>query len=154
MESQTKRRRIAVLNGPNLNLLGRREPGIYGSATLEDIETLVREHCVGHGAGAEFFQSNSEAELVEQIHARGDSIDGWVINAAALTHTSIAIRDALLASGRPFVEVHISNVLAREPFRHPSMLAGAAAGVISGFGAQSYVLGVRALLDLLDRGPA
>jgi len=154
MESQTKRRRIAVLNGPNLNLLGRREPGIYGSATLEDIETLVREHCAGHGAGAEFFQSNSEAELVEQIHARGDSIDGWVINAAALTHTSIAIRDALLASGRPFVEVHISNVLAREPFRHPSMLAGAAAGVISGFGAQSYVLGVRALLDLLDRGPA
>ncbi|MCE2422886.1 MAG: type II 3-dehydroquinate dehydratase [Gemmatimonadetes bacterium] len=154
MESQTKRRRIAVLNGPNLNLLGRREPGIYGSATLEDIEALVREHCAGHGAGAEFFQSNSEAELVEQIHARGDSIDGWVINAAALTHTSIAIRDALLASGRPFVEVHISNVLAREPFRHRSMLAGAAAGVISGFGAQSYMLGVRALLDLLDRGPA
>ncbi len=147
--------RILVLHGPNLNLLGTREPGHYGNMTLADINRQLIE--VGDSLGAEIvsFQSNHEGEIVDRIQQAGGSsndignIDGIVINPAAYTHTSIAIRDALLASRIPFVEVHLSNIHRREEFRHRSMLADAAAGVLAGFGPQSYALALRGLTEIL-----
>ncbi|KAB2925718.1 MAG: type II 3-dehydroquinate dehydratase [Candidatus Contendobacter sp.] len=138
--------KLLLLNGPNLNLLGTREPGVYGSTTLADIERrcaeLARElgpHELSH------FQSNAEHELLDRIHAaRREDIAFIVINPAAFTHTSVALRDALLGVGIPFVEVHLSNVFAREPFRHHSYLSDIAVGVISGLGAQGYELALRA----------
>lgn len=147
----TARRRIGVLHGPNLNLLGRREPEVYGHATLEDVDGIVAEAAGGLGAEIVAFQSNLEGALVDWIQAEAGRVDGWIVNAGGFTHTSVALRDALLAAGRPFVEVHLSNVFARESFRHTSLLADAAVGVVAGFGPASYVLGLRGLLEHLDR---
>lgn len=140
---------IAVVNGPNLNVLGRREPGIYGAASLEDIHSALKEKFAGR-AEVSFYQSNSEGALVDIIQSLDGKADGVVINAAAYTHTSVALRDALLAVRLPFVEVHLSNVFSREEFRHVSLLADVAVGVVSGFGAASYELGLDGLLRKLD----
>lgn len=142
--------RIGVVHGPNLNLLGRREPEVYGSATLADVDAAVETEAAELGVAVTAFQSNLEGELVDWIQARAADVDGWLVNAAGFTHTSVALRDALLASERPFVEVHISNVFARESFRHTSVLADVAVGVISGFGAMGYVLGLRGLVGRLE----
>ena len=142
-------KRVLFLNGPNLNRLGTREPEKYGRATLADINAELLALCTSLGVAADFFQSNHEGALVDRIHAAtapDTRADGIVINAGAYTHTSIAIRDALLAVGLPFVEVHLSNVHAREPFRHHSYLSDVAMGVVFGFGARSYELGLRGLL--------
>ena len=140
--------RILVLNGPNLNLLGSREPDLYGQDTLASIESDLTEAAAGHEIG--FFQSNAESELIERIHRAGnDGVDFILINPAALTHTSVALRDALLGVAIPFIEVHISNVFAREPFRHRSYLSDVAVGVISGMGAQGYELALAAALRRL-----
>ena len=135
---------IHVLNGPNLNLLGTREPGIYGAATLADIEALCRQAADSHGLELVFHQTNHEGVLVDQIHAARGSL-GVVLNAGAYTHTSVAIRDAISAAAVTTVEVHLSNVFAREPFRHHSYLSPVVRGVICGFGPQGYVLGIAAL---------
>ena len=140
---------IGVLNGPNLDLLGTREPQIYGSAGLSEI--LAELEAVGGEieASIESVQSNHEGELADWIRDVGGGMDGLLVNAAAFTHTSVALRDALLASGVPFVEVHLTNVWAREPFRHHSLLSDIAVGVVSGFGKESYLLGLRALCSHL-----
>jgi 3-dehydroquinate dehydratase-2 len=131
--------RILVINGPNLNLLGTREPDLYGSQTLADIERAVAEVAMAAGARAEFFQSNHEGALVDRIHAaRADGTDFIVINAGAFTHTSVALRDALAAVALPFIEVHLSNVHRREAFRHRSYLSDLAVGSIVGLGAAGY----------------
>jgi 3-dehydroquinate dehydratase-2 len=138
--------RIAVLNGPNLNLLGVREPEVYGRDTLADIERAVRGRAAGLGVEINWFQTNHEGELVERVQALRGVAQGALINAAALTHTSWAVRDAVLAVGVPFVEVHLSNIFAREPERRRSLLADLAVGVVVGFGPRSYLLGLDALV--------
>jgi 3-dehydroquinate dehydratase II len=131
--------RVLVLNGPNLNLLGLREPAIYGAATLQQIEADLTDLAQGGAADVTFFQSNHEGALVDRIQlARTDGTDFLIINAGALTHTSVALRDALAAVALPFVEVHLSNVHRREPFRHHSHLADLAVGTITGLGAAGY----------------
>lgn len=140
---------VLVLNGPNLNLLGGREPGIYGSSTLADIETATERVAGELGLTTTWRQSNHEGELVDFIHAARGRYAGIVINAGAYTHTSIAIRDALTAIAIPFIEVHLSNVYARESFRHHSYLSDVAAGVIVGCGPLGYELAVRALAPRL-----
>jgi 3-dehydroquinate dehydratase, type II len=137
--------KIAVLNGPNLNLLGTREPSLYGSDSLADIERSLR--AVGKELGAElqFAQHNGEGQLIDEIHALRGKVDGIVINAGAYTHSSLAIRDALTGVAIPFVEVHLTNVYAREPERRHSMLAPAAVGVVVGLGAYGYELALRGL---------
>lgn len=136
---------ILVLNGPNLNLLGTREPDTYGSDTLDDIEDRLAALADQHDI--DFYQSNAEFELIERIHQAGeDGVDFILINPAAFTHTSVALRDALLGVDIPFIEVHISNVYAREPFRHHSYLSDVAVGVISGLGVQGYELALAAAL--------
>ena len=142
-------RRIGVLHGPNLNSLGTREPAIYGSTTLAEINDLISEAAGAQGVDVATFQSNQEGDLVDWIQAQSPAVSGWVVNAAGFTHSSVALRDALVASARPFVEVHISNVYSREEFRHRSVLADAAVGVVTGFGAQSYLLGLSGLLSHL-----
>jgi 3-dehydroquinate dehydratase-2 len=142
---------LLVLHGPNLNLLGSREPGLYGRSSLADINASLAGRAQALNVGLDSFQSNHEGKLVERIHQAGASgggpaSDGILINAAAYTHTSIAIRDALLAVALPFVEVHLSNVHAREPFRHHSTLADKAVGVICGFGPLSYSLAFEGLV--------
>ncbi len=142
--------RILVLNGPNLNLLGTREPGHYGNDTLADIEARLREQASALGSELDFFQSNAEFELVDRIHqAARDDVDFILINPAAFTHTSVALRDALLGVNIPFIEVHLSNVFAREDFRHHSYFSDVAVGVISGLGAQGYELALQAALRRL-----
>jgi len=141
--------RIAVLNGPNLNLLGQREPEVYGRTTLPEIEALVREAARGHGVELEWFQTNHEGALVEAVQGLRGRVDGALINAAALTHSSLALRDALLAVRVPFVELHLSNIFAREPERRHSMIADLALGLVTGFGAQSYLLALEALMGRL-----
>jgi len=143
--------RIGVVHGPNLNLLGTREPALYGSATLDDVNAGVASLAAELGVEVEFFQSNHEGALVDHVHEAAGRVGGFVVNAGAYTHTSIALRDALAGVARPYVEVHLSNVFARERFRHRSYLAAGAAGVVSGFGAESYRLGLRALVKLLKR---
>jgi len=145
-------RRIGVLHGPNLNTLGRREPEIYGHGTLDELDVTVAAAAADLGAEIVSFQSNLEGELVDWIQAETDRVAGWVVNAAGFSHTSVAVRDALVASDRPFVEVHLSNVFARESFRHTSVLADAAIGTVCGFGIDSYVLGLRGLLARLEEG--
>lgn len=142
--------RIAVLNGPNLNLLGDREPELYGRTTLSEIEARTREQGRALGVDVSWTQTNHEGELVEAIQRLKGTADGLVINAAAFTHTSLAVRDALLAVRVPFVEVHLSNVFAREPERRRSMLADAAVAVVTGFGADSYRLGLEGLVGYLQ----
>lgn len=142
---------IHVLNGPNLNLLGRREPQIYGSQKLEDVEALLRERADAAGVALTFRQSNHEGELVGWIQEAGLSGAGVVINAGAYTHTSIALRDAITGSGATAVEIHVSNVYARDDFRHKSMIAPVCRGVICGFGTTSYLLGFEAILPLLQQ---
>ncbi len=140
---------IFVLNGPNLNLLGSREPGIYGRETLIQIAARTEACAKAHGLGLEFRQSNSEAQLIEWVHEAGENADGLIMNAGAYTHTSIALLDALRAVALPVIEVHLSNIFAREDFRHRSYVAPAAQGVISGFGGQSYELAIEAMARLL-----
>lgn len=141
---------ILVLNGPNLNRLGTREPERYGAETLDAINTRLAALGAELGCTLTFFQSNHEGALVDRIHAAaGEGVAGIVFNAGAYTHTSIALRDALLAVAIPFVEVHLSNVHAREPFRHRSLLADVAIGVVTGFGSSSYELGLRGLVARL-----
>ncbi|HVO41723.1 MAG TPA: type II 3-dehydroquinate dehydratase [Aggregatilineales bacterium] len=137
---------ILLINGPNLNLLGTREPGIYGTTTLPDIEALARQHAQKYGVELRAFQSNHEGDLLDAIHAARQYAAGIVINAGAYTHTSIAMRDAISSVGLPAVEIHLSNVHAREAFRHHSYLAAVCLGQISGFGVNSYLLGIDALL--------
>lgn len=145
--------KILVVNGPNLNLLGTRETGIYGSETLASVNERVRNKAAELGVDiVEFFQSNSEGELVARIQKAGDQgVDGVVVNAAAYTHTSVALRDALAAAALPFVEVHLSNVYAREPFRRRSYLSDRAVGLVAGFGGDSYLLGLEGLVKWLRR---
>lgn len=140
---------ILVLNGPNLNLLGRREPGIYGTASLKTILAETARHARRLGARIESFQSNEEGALVTRIGDSPGRYDGIIINPAGYTHTSVAIRDALLACGLPCVEVHLSNTHKREEFRHRSLTAGACIGQIMGFGPRSYILGLEALVGHL-----
>jgi 3-dehydroquinate dehydratase-2 len=144
--------RLLLLNGPNLNLLGSREPGLYGTQTLEQIESALSQQAADLGVELQCFQSNHEGELVDRIHAARGQADGILINAAALTHSSIALRDALLGVAIPFVELHLSNVHAREAFRHQSMLADKAIGVICGFGPASYGLALQGLVQRLRAG--
>ena len=144
--------RIAVLNGPNLNLLGQREPDVYGRTTLSEIETMVRDAARSHGAEIEWFQSNHEGAMVDAVHGLRGRADGALFNAAALTHSSLALRDAVLAVRVPFVELHLSNIFAREPERRHSVIADLAVGLITGFGAQSYVLALHALVGRLRAG--
>jgi 3-dehydroquinate dehydratase-2 len=141
--------RIAVLNGPNLNLLGQREPEIYGRTTLAEIEVMVRDAARGHGAEIDWLQTNHEGELVDAVQKLRGRVDGALINAAALTHSSLALRDALLAVKVPFVELHLSNIFAREPERRHSVIADLAVGMVTGFGAQSYLLALQALVGRL-----
>jgi len=141
--------RILVLHGPNLNMLGTREPGIYGTTTLEDINSELVQVAKENGADLEFFQSNHEGGLIDRIQEAPSWADGILINPGGLTHTSVSLRDALVASQLPVVEVHLSNVFAREGFRRHSFVSGIARGVVSGFGATSYRLGLLALLDAL-----
>jgi 3-dehydroquinate dehydratase-2 len=140
---------VYVLNGPNLNLLGRREPQIYGSVTLPQIEERLREHAATVGVALTFRQSNHEGELVGWIQEAGAAGAGVLINAAAYTHTSVALRDAIAGSGVAAVEIHLSNVYARESFRHHSFIAPVCIGVICGFGPAGYQLGLDALLPVL-----
>jgi 3-dehydroquinate dehydratase-2 len=141
--------RIAVLNGPNLNLLGAREPELYGRETLDEIEAAVRVQAAALGVECRWMQTNHEGELIEAIQGLRGATDGALINAAAFTHTSLAVRDAVLAVGVPFVEVHLSNIFAREPDRGRSLLADLALGVVVGFGADSYRLGLDGLVRRL-----
>jgi 3-dehydroquinate dehydratase II len=146
--------RILVLNGPNLNLLGTREPALYGADTLATIVARLERHATAAGATLTAFQSNAEHELVSQVQsAKSAGIEAIVVNAGALTHTSIALRDAFAASGVPFYEVHISNVYAREAFRHHSYLSAIAAGVIVGCGPIGYELALEAALRRLASAP-
>lgn len=143
---------ILVLHGPNLNMLGLREPGIYGAATLESINQRLTQIALDGGHHLQTLQSNAEYELIDRIHdARKEGVDFILINPAAFTHTSVALRDALLAVDIPFIEVHLSNVHKRETFRHHSYFSDVAQGVICGFGAHSYELAMQAALKLLDK---
>jgi 3-dehydroquinate dehydratase-2 len=146
--------RLLLLNGPNLNLLGLREPGLYGATSLAAIEAELQGRAAALGVELTCFQSNHEGALVDRIQeargANGDGVAGILINAGAFTHTSVAIRDALLGVAIPYVELHLSNVHAREPFRHHSFLADKAVGVVSGFGAASYRLALEGLVGHLQ----
>ena len=140
--------RVLFLNGPNLNLLGTREPEVYGQLTLADIEAKVRVRAGELGVEIDFFQSNLEGELVNWIQQAKKNHDAIVINAAAYTHTSVALRDAIAAVGVPTIEIHLSNIHARETFRHTSMISPVCRGQICGFGANSYILGLQAAIDV------
>ena len=138
---------VVVLHGPNLNLLGQREPEVYGSATLDDIDRALAALAGDLGVGLSTSQHNGEGQLVDAIQAASSTADGLLINPAAYTHTSVALRDALLAAALPTVEVHLSNVYAREPFRHQSTIADVVVARVMGFGPESYTLGLRGLVE-------
>ncbi len=150
--SRQKKFQILVVHGPNLNLLGQRETGIYGKTTLSEINKALSRKAEDLKVSVDFFQSNHEGELVDCIGSAPKQYDGILINPAAYTHTSVAIRDALLAAGLPAVEVHLSNIYKREEFRKHSMTAPACAGQITGFGMRSYLLGLEALSECLKAG--
>lgn len=141
--------RVLVVHGPNLNLLGIREPDVYGDVTLAGIDAALAALAGELSVDLACFQSNQEGDIVDRIQAAMGEVDGILINPAGLTHTSVTLRDALLATGIPFVEVHLSNIHAREEFRHRSLIADASIGVICGFGPSSYTLGLRALVASL-----
>jgi 3-dehydroquinate dehydratase-2 len=143
---------VFILNGPNLNLLGQREPAIYGKATLAEIEALCHEAGRRLGLSVDFRQTNHEGVLIDWVHEAAGSAKGIVINGAAFTHTSIALYDALKAAGLPTIEVHLSNIFARERFRHHSFVSPAATGVICGLGPVGYILGLEALKTLVAPG--
>jgi len=148
---RTARARITVIHGPNLNLLGTREPDVYGRTTLKEINRKLTTLAKELGVALATFQSNSEGALVDRIQAARESADAIVINAGAYTHTSVAIRDALVATQLPVVEVHLSNTYKREAFRHRSLIADVAAGQVVGFGVDSYLLGLRAAVGLVTQ---
>ncbi len=142
---------VLLINGPNLNLVGKREPTIYGSQTLEDIQEELLTLACELGTKLRFFQSNSEGEMIDCIHNSAGSIDGILINAGAYTHTSIALRDALLGVAIPYVEVHLSNIYSREEFRHRSFLSDKALGLVCGFGSNSYQLALQGIVSYLKK---
>ena len=142
---------LLLINGPNLNLVGKREPAIYGSQSLEDIQEELLTLASELGTKLRFFQSNSEGEMIDCIHNSAGSIDGILINAGAYTHTSIALRDALLGVAIPYVEVHLSNIYSREEFRHKSFLSDKALGLVCGFGANSYQLALQGIVSYLKK---
>ncbi len=143
--------KVAVVHGPNLNLLGVREPHVYGTETLADVNRKVEATAAAMEVGVECFQSNSEGAILDFLAGVRERVDGVVINPAGLGHTSVALLDGLLATGKPFVEVHLSNPASREPFRGRSMIAAAATGVVAGFGTDSYLSGLRCLCNFLVR---
>jgi 3-dehydroquinate dehydratase-2 len=147
----TRQRRILVVHGPNLNLLGVREPDVYGRTTLAEIDAELEKLGQAAGVAVECFQSNHEGALIDRIQASRGRVEGIVINPGGLTHTSVALRDALSAVAVPVAEVHLSNIHARERFRRRSLVSGIAVGVVSGFGAAAYRLGLEGLLAQLDR---
>lgn len=144
--------KLLVIHGPNLNLLGAREPGHYGQSTLAEIDRRLQELASSDGHQLQCFQSNAEHALIDTVHAAAAQVDRIIINPAGLTHTSVALRDALLAAAIPFVEVHLSNIHAREPFRRRSYFSDAALGVVSGFGPLSYELAYHAAVGSLATG--
>ena len=143
-------KKILVINGPNLNMLSLREPGIYGTQTLDEINTNIASYAKGYDFKCDFFQSNCEGEIISKIHTVRDEYDGCILNAGAYTHYSYAILDAIKAIEKPVIEVHLSNVHAREEFRHTSVIAPACVGTIAGFGKNSYFLAVNAMKGILD----
>ena len=143
-------KKLYILNGPNLNLLGTREPEKYGNTSLENIKSLCNEKCINHELDLHFFQSNFEGEIIEEIHKANNNACGIIINAGALTHTSIGILDALTMFEGPKIEIHITNVYAREDFRHKSFISPVATGIIAGLGVNSYVLAIEAIKELIN----
>ena len=143
--------KILVIHGPNLNMLGSREPEVYGNTSIEDLNRMVSTEAEKLNIEVEFFQSNSEGEIVTKIQNQMGKADGIIINPAAYTHTSVAIRDAILSTNIPTAEVHISNIYKREEFRHKSYISGVSVGIISGFGTYGYVLGLYAIINYLNK---
>lgn len=143
-------KKLYILNGPNLNLLGTREPEKYGNTSLENVKSLCNEKCISNELDLHFFQSNFEGEIIEEIHKANNNACGIIINAGALTHTSIGILDALTIFDGPKIEIHITNVYAREDFRHKSFISPVATGIIAGLGVNSYILAIEAIKDLID----
>ena len=143
-------KKLYILNGPNLNLLGTREPEKYGNTSLENVKSLCNEKCISNELDLHFFQSNFEGEIIEEIHKANNNACGIIINAGALTHTSIGILDALTMFDGPKIEIHITNVYAREDFRHKSFISEVATGIICGFGSFGYILAIDALARLID----
>ena len=143
-------KKLYILNGPNLNLLGTREPEKYGNTSLENVKSLCNEKCISNQLDLHFFQSNFEGEIIEEIHKANNNACGIIINAGALTHTSIGILDALTMFDGPKIEIHITNVYAREDFRHKSFISPVATGIIAGLGVNSYVLAIEAIKELIN----
>ena len=143
--------KILVIHGPNLNMLGKREEHIYGDQTLDEINSAIKTFAEGHSIDVDIFQSNSESALIEKVQGAIEEFNAIVLNPAAYTHTSVALRDAVLSAGLPIVEVHLSNIYKREDFRKKSLIADVAIGQISGFGPMGYILALRALIDLLAK---
>jgi len=141
--------RIAVLHGPNLNLLGVREPEVYGRTSLAELNARIQSAAGELGVEVEIFQANGEGALIDHVQQTAARVDGFIVNAGGYTHTSVALLDALTGVSRPFIEVHLSNLAAREPFRRRSLLAPKASGVVMGFGAAGYILALRGLVELL-----
>ena len=144
-----KNAKILVINGPNLNMVGIREPGVYGNKSLSEINSSINTYAGGMKIVCDFFQSNCEGEIIDKIQSVFTDYDGCIINAGAYTHYSYAIRDAIAAVNKPFIEVHMSNIAAREEFRHNSVIAAVCKGSIAGFGMHSYLLAINAIRDLI-----
>ena len=151
MTQNDSRKKVLVIHGPNLNMLGKREPHFYGHQSLDEIDAQLHNLGQKIGLEVETFQSNHEGDIVEKIQQAVDSFDGLLINPAAYTHTSIAIRDALMLLSVPVIEIHLSNISSREPFRHKSMIADVVAARIAGFGSYGYLLGLEGLANMMER---